>query len=39
MYVAANHLLAHFQNTSHPVMIALPDRSWKWCYVDEQYIR
>jgi len=34
-----SHARKHFQNTSHPVMIAVPDKSWKWCYVDEQYVR
>ncbi|MFY9798494.1 MAG: UBP-type zinc finger domain-containing protein [Candidatus Nitrosopolaris sp.] len=32
------HATRHFQNTSHPVMTALPDKSWKWCYVDKDYI-
>ncbi|MDP9287616.1 MAG: UBP-type zinc finger domain-containing protein [Thermoproteota archaeon] len=33
------HATKHFQKTSHPVMIALPDKSWKWCYVDKNYTR
>ena len=28
-----------FSETNHPVMIALPDKSWKWCYIDDQYVR
>jgi uncharacterized UBP type Zn finger protein len=28
----------HFQKTRHPVMIALPDKSWKWCYLNKGYI-
>ena len=27
----------HFVNTTHPVIVALPDKSWKWCYVDKIY--
>jgi len=30
--------MKHFQKTNHPVMIALPTKSWKWCYVDKTYI-
>ena len=33
------HATKHFQKTSHPVMIALPDKSWKWCYADKYYVR
>ena len=33
------HAAKHFQKTCHPVMIVLPDKSWKWCYVDKGYIR
>jgi hypothetical protein len=25
------------EHTGHPVMIALPNKSWKWCYVHKQY--
>ena len=32
------HAMKHFQKTNHPVMIALPTKSWKWCYVDKTYI-
>ena len=31
------HATKHYKNTGHPIMIALPDRSWKWCYIHEQY--
>ena len=27
----------HFKKTGHPVMIALPNKSWKWCYVHKNY--
>ncbi|MFQ5970558.1 MAG: UBP-type zinc finger domain-containing protein [Nitrososphaerales archaeon] len=32
------HATKHFLETGHPVMIALPNRDWKWCYVDKMYI-
>jgi uncharacterized UBP type Zn finger protein len=31
------HATKHFERTGHPVMIALPNKSWKWCYVHKQY--
>jgi uncharacterized UBP type Zn finger protein len=31
------HARKHFEQSKHPVMIALPDRAWKWCYKHEQY--
>jgi hypothetical protein len=31
------HATNHFKHTGHPVMIALPNRLWKWCYVHEMY--
>ena len=27
----------HFEDTEHPVMLALPTKSWKWCHVHEEY--
>jgi len=33
------HATKHFQKTRHPVMAALPTKSWKWCYIDREYIR
>lgn len=27
----------HFEDTEHPVMPALPTKSWKWCHVHEEY--
>ncbi len=27
------HATKHFEKTGHPVMIAIPNRAWKWCYV------
>jgi uncharacterized UBP type Zn finger protein len=31
------HATNHFNQTGHPVMIALPNKSWKWCYIHKQY--
>jgi uncharacterized UBP type Zn finger protein len=31
------HPTKHYKQTRHPVMIALPDKQWKWCYVHKQY--
>jgi uncharacterized UBP type Zn finger protein len=31
------HATKHHETTGHPIMIALPDRSWKWCYIHKQY--
>jgi uncharacterized UBP type Zn finger protein len=31
------HATKHFVNTTHPLIIALPDKAWKWCYVDKIY--
>jgi uncharacterized UBP type Zn finger protein len=31
------HATKHFVNTGHPVMVALPNRPWKWCYIHKVY--
>ena len=31
------HATRHFKQTGHPVMIALPNKPWKWCYVHKKY--
>ena len=31
------HATRHFKQIRHPVMIALPNKQWKWCYVHKQY--
>ena len=31
------HATKHFQETGHPVMIALQENPWKWCYIHEKY--
>jgi uncharacterized UBP type Zn finger protein len=29
------HATKHFVNSGHPVIVALPDKAWKWCYIDK----
>ena len=31
------HATKHFVDTGHAVIVALPDRTWKWCYIDKLY--
>jgi uncharacterized UBP type Zn finger protein len=31
------HARKHFENTGHPVMSALPNKPWRWCYEHKQY--
>jgi len=31
------HATKHFKETGHPVMVALPSKSWEWCYIHEEY--
>jgi uncharacterized UBP type Zn finger protein len=31
------HATKHCVNTGHAVIVALPDRTWKWCYIDKLY--
>jgi uncharacterized UBP type Zn finger protein len=31
------HARKHFDSTKHPVMIEVPNKSWKWCYEHNQY--
>jgi hypothetical protein len=31
------HATKHFVNTGHPVMVALPNKPWKWCYIHKVY--
>jgi uncharacterized UBP type Zn finger protein len=31
------HATKHFSSTGHPVMIALPNKQWRWCYIHKQY--
>ena len=32
------HATKHFKETGHPVMVALPSKSWKWCYMSMRSI-
>jgi len=31
------HATKHFEDTGHPVMEAVHDHPWKWCYVHKDY--
>ena len=31
------HATKHFEESGHPVMIAVPDKLWKWCYIHKEY--
>lgn len=31
------HATKHYKQTDHPVMIALPNKQWRWCYVHKRY--
>jgi uncharacterized UBP type Zn finger protein len=31
------HATQHFVDTGHPVMVALPNKAWRWCYIHEVY--
>lgn len=31
------HATKHFEETGHPVMQAVPEKIWKWCYIHEEY--
>jgi uncharacterized UBP type Zn finger protein len=31
------HATSHFKKTGHPVMTALPNNAWSWCYVHKEY--
>jgi uncharacterized UBP type Zn finger protein len=31
------HATKHCVNTGHAVIVVLPDRTWKWCYIDKLY--
>ncbi len=34
------HGTKHFKDTGHPIMKSFePGESWKWCYVDEVYLK
>ena len=31
------HASKHYKETNHPVMVALPNKQWRWCYVHKEY--
>jgi uncharacterized UBP type Zn finger protein len=31
------HATRHFIDTDHPVMVALPNKAWRWCYIHKAY--
>ena len=31
------HATRHFIETDHPVMVALPNKAWRWCYIHKAY--
>jgi uncharacterized UBP type Zn finger protein len=31
------HATKHYKQTNHPVMMALPNKQWRWCYVHKDY--
>ncbi len=34
----AGHARKHFHKTGHAIMAVYPNREWKWCYVDNEYL-
>ena len=34
------HARKHFEKTKHPIIKSLPlqENSWKWCYIDNDYL-
>ncbi|MGN8225188.1 UBP-type zinc finger domain-containing protein [Gracilimonas sp. BCB1] len=34
------HARAHFETSEHPIIRSIePGEEWRWCYIDEQYMR
>lgn len=31
------HTTRHFKETGHPVMVAMHENPWKWCYIHKDY--
>ncbi|MDQ3947614.1 MAG: UBP-type zinc finger domain-containing protein [Thermoproteota archaeon] len=31
------HATRHFIDTYHPVMVELPNKAWRWCYIHKAY--
>lgn len=32
------HATRHFKETGHAAMAALPNKSWRWCYIHKYYM-
>ncbi|MFH1447169.1 MAG: UBP-type zinc finger domain-containing protein [Chloroflexota bacterium] len=33
------HARKHFEETGHPIIASgEPNRNWRWCYIDEEYV-
>ena len=32
------HARKHFEETGHPIIVPLPKRDWRWCYIDNKYV-
>ena len=35
---SGRHATRHFQKTGHSVIASFPERKWKWCYIDNEYV-
>lgn len=35
----SRHATRHFQKSDHSVVEDYPDRKWKWCYIDNEYVK
>ena len=31
------HATKHFKDTGHPIIVAVHENPWKWCYIHEKY--
>ena len=32
------HARKHYNDNKHPLIVALPAKQWKWCYVEADYV-
>ena len=32
------HARKHYNDNKHPLIMALPAKQWKWCYVEADYV-
>ena len=35
--LSCGHATSHFIDTDRPVMVALPNKEWRWCYIHKAY--